>query len=118
MRVLFIDDEQDFLSLMQSRLEKRGFTIFTAPSGSDALAILDKEPLDAVVLDMKMAGMDGIEVLREIKNRQPDLPVLILSGHASPDVAMTSIESGAVDYLLKPAPLNVLIDHLRDMVRS
>lgn len=118
MRVLFIDDEEDFLTLMKNRLEKRGFDILVANSGQAGLDLLHKEEVDAVVLDVKMAEMDGIEVLCEIKKVWASLPVLLLSGHASTDAAMTSIESGAADYMLKPVPLNDLIDRLRDLVNK
>ena len=115
MNVLFIDDEEEFLELMQNRLSKRGFTVSTANSGETGLALVDKQPFDVVVLDVKMPGCDGVDVLRQLKQRHPDLAVLLLSGHASTDVAMTSIENGAADYMLKPVPLNDLIVRLRDI---
>ena len=119
MHILFVDDEPDFLELMEKRLGKRGFTVTTAPGGEEALALLDGDAsFDAVVLDVKMPGMDGIEVLRRIKAKRPKVPVLLLTGHASVESAMTGVETGAVDYVLKPVPLNDLIARLRDLTSS
>lgn len=115
MKVLIVDDEQEFLELMTNRLTKRGFEVSVAATGEDALALVGKEPFDAVVLDVKMPGIDGIEVLRRIKSSNPALPVLLLTGHASVEAAMAGVESGAVDYLLKPVPINDLIMRLRDI---
>jgi len=115
MHVLVVDDELEFLELMQNRLHKRGFTIETANSGDKALALVAANHYDAMVLDVKMPGTDGIEVLRRVKIMKPELPVLLLTGHASMEAAMTGVETGAVDYLLKPVPINDLIMRLRDI---
>lgn len=115
MRILIVDDEQEFLELMENRLHKRGFEVTTSPSGESALALLERESFDAMVLDVKMPGIDGIEVLRRVKSMRPELPVILLTGHASIEAAMTGVESGAVDYLLKPVPINDLIMRLRDI---
>ncbi len=115
MHILIVDDEMEFLELMHNRLHKRGFTVVTANSGEKALALIGKEPFEAMVLDVKMPGMDGIETLRRVKQTQPNLPVILLTGHASIEAAMSGVESGAVDYLLKPVPINDLIMRLRDI---
>jgi len=116
MHILVVDDEQEFLELMTNRMQKRGFTVSVASSGERALEEVERETFDAVVLDVKMPGIDGIEVLRRIKRIRPQLPVLLLTGHASVEAAMTGVETGAVDYLLKPVPINDLIMRLRDIV--
>lgn len=115
MHVLIVDDELEFLDLMQNRLHKRGFTVETASTGEKALQLVGTADYDAMVLDVKMPGIDGIEVLRRVKQLRPDLPVLLLTGHASMEAAMTGVKSGAVDYLLKPVPINDLIMRLRDI---
>lgn len=115
MHILIVDDELEFLELMTNRLQKRGFTVVTCSSGESALEAIGKEAFDAMVLDVKMPGMDGIEVLQRVKQGQPDLPVLLLTGHASVEAAMTGVESGAADYLLKPVPFNDLVVRLQDM---
>ena len=115
MHILVVDDEHEFLELMTNRLQKRGFTVDVAPTGEQALEKVAKENFDAMVLDVKMPGIDGIEVLRRVKQMRPEMPVLLLTGHASVEAAMTGVESGAVDYLLKPVPINDLIMRLRDI---
>lgn len=115
MHILVVDDEHEFLELMNNRLQKRGFTVSVAPTGEKALELVEREKYDAMVLDVKMPGIDGIEVLRQVKKLRPELPVLLLTGHASIEAAMTGVETGAVDYLLKPVPINDLIMRLRDI---
>lgn len=115
MRILIVDDEQEFLELMSNRLQKRGFSVVSADTGDKALDLVERQDFEAMILDVKMPGMDGIEVLRRVKRLRPGLPVLLLTGHASMEAAMTGVESGAVDYLLKPVPINDLVIRLRDM---
>ncbi len=115
MHILVVDDEHEFLELMNNRLQKRGFTVVAASSGEKALELVQEQSFDAMVLDVKMPGIDGIEVLRRVKQIKPDLPVILLTGHASVEAAMTGVETGAVDYLLKPVPINDLIMRLRDI---
>lgn len=115
MHILVVDDEREFLELMHNRMQKRGFTVSVAQTGEEALDMVERNSFDAVVLDVKMPGIDGIEVLRRVKKMRPELPVLLLTGHASIEVAMIGVETGAVDYLLKPVPINDLIMRLRDI---
>lgn len=116
MHILIVDDEQEFLELMQNRLHKRGFSVITAGTGEAALESVRRENFDAMVLDVKMPGIDGLEVLRRAKQIRPELPVILLTGHASTEAAIMGVESGAVDYLLKPVPINDLIMRLRDII--
>ena len=115
MHILIVDDEHEFLELMKKRKKKRGFTVVGASSGEQALELVREQSFDAMVLDVKMPGIDGIEVLRRVKQMKPELPVILLTGHASVEAAMTGVETGAVDYLLKPVPINDLIMRLRDI---
>lgn len=119
MHVLFVDDEQDFLELMQKRMVLRGMTAATASSGEQALQVLDAAlregtPFDAVVLDVRMPGVDGLEVLRRMKQLVPNLPVILLTGYASMGIAMQGLELGAYDYMLKPVGINELIIKLNE----
>ncbi len=118
MHILLVDDEADYLELMQNRLEKRGFQVTTAENGPQALAAIEKTAFDAAVLDVKMTGMDGLEVLRRIKATHPEVEVILLSGHASMESAVLGVETGAADYLLKPVPINDLIERLNDVVNN
>ncbi|HCF05057.1 MAG TPA: two-component system response regulator [Desulfomicrobiaceae bacterium] len=116
--VLLVDDEPDFLRTIVKRLTKRGIQATSATNGEEALAMLAQEPRDVVVLDVKMPGMDGLNVLRRIKAAWPDTEVIMLTGHASIETAMEGMASGAMDYLMKPADLEDLIDKLEDAVRK
>ena len=100
--ILLVDDETQFLATMAKRLRKRGFLVRTAGSGLEGLRELEVEPADVVVLDVGMPGMDGIQVLREIKLRFPQVQVLMLTGHADMEVAISGMAMGAFDYLMKP----------------
>jgi DNA-binding NtrC family response regulator len=101
-RLLLVDDEERFLSTTRTILEKRGMDVGTALSGTEALKLLDERPFDVMVLDVKMPGMDGIEVLRKVKQRHPLVEVIMLTGHASVDSAVEGLRLGAFDYVMKP----------------
>jgi DNA-binding NtrC family response regulator len=106
--VLIIDDEQRFLKTTQSLLEKEGYHVLTAVDGLKGLDVLQKKRVDVVVLDVKMPGMDGIEVLRRIKSDHPLVEVLMLTGHATMESAIDGLKLGAFDYLTKPCDIPVL----------
>ncbi|MBQ7738740.1 MAG: response regulator [Desulfovibrionaceae bacterium] len=113
MRALFVDDEVEFLELMQKRLTKRGITLSVATNGQEALDILESTPKEEffqiVVMDVRMPGMDGLETLRRMKDKYPDLPIILLTGHVSMGVAVEGMELGAFDYMLKPVSLSELL---------
>ncbi|MFH1672371.1 MAG: response regulator [Pseudomonadota bacterium] len=111
-RVLVVDDEVDFLETMIKRLKKRNLDVMGARSGEEALQILSKEPIDVVVLDVKMPGMDGEDTLREIKRREPLVQVIMLTAHGSVDSGIEDMTLGAFDYIVKPADLDELIKKL------
>ncbi|PIU32637.1 MAG: two-component system response regulator [Syntrophobacteraceae bacterium CG07_land_8_20_14_0_80_61_8] len=116
--VLLVDDELEFLDTLIKRMKKRGLQVAGVNRGEDALAWLDREPVDVVVLDVKMPGLDGIETLREIKNRRPLVEVIMLTGHANMEVAVQGMELGAFDYLMKPMDIDELIYKLQDANRK
>jgi signal transduction histidine kinase len=111
-RVLLVDDEVDFLSSLAQRLELRGLPVLTAASGLEALEILDREPVDVVVLDVRMPGMDGIETLRRIKDRHPQVQVVMLTGHADLESSIEGMRFGFFDYLTKPVKLAQLVEKI------
>ena len=80
--VLLIDDEQDFLDVMTERMEARGFEVSSSMSAEDALGMIKKGAYDAIILDLQMPGMDGIEALKAIKEIQPEAQIILLTGHA------------------------------------
>jgi len=109
--VLVVDDEQELLTYMAKRLRKRGFEVDTSTSGEAALERLDaRADVDVVVLDVKMVGMTGLDTLEIIKDRHPQVEVIMLTGHASVQGAMDALKTGAMDYLTKPCDINVLVE--------
>ena len=112
--VLFVDDEVDFLETLMKRMRKRLVNVSGVRSGQEALDFLDRNQIDVVVLDVRMPGMDGIEALRAIKQRHPLVEVIMLTGHASLEVAKEGMELGAFDYLMKPVNIDELLYKLQD----
>ena len=108
--MLLVDDEERFLATTKILLDKRGTDTFTAASGQEALEILERHAIDVVILDVKMPGMDGVEVLRKIKRDHPLVEVLMLTGHASVESAVEGLKLGAFDYLMKPCEIPVLLE--------
>ncbi len=108
-KVLVVDDEMDFLETIVNRLRKREIRAEGVSSGREALDLLERGDYDLVILDVKMPGMDGIEVLKKIKVRWPGIEVIMLTGHASLELGIQGMEHGAYDYIMKPAKLDELI---------
>ena len=112
--VLLVDDEKDFLDTLVKRLRMRQIQIDGVYSGPAALKLLETKPVDVVVLDVRMPGMDGVEVLKQIKDRHPLVEVIMLTGHANMEVAIEGMKLGAFDYLLKPIEIDQLLYKLQD----
>ena len=113
-RLLLVDDEEGYVNVLSNRLAKRGLEVFKACSGSEAILTLRKQDFDVAVLDLKMEDMDGIEVLRIFKKMDPELMVIMLTGHGSETAAKQGIESGAFDYLSKPCDLQDLLTKIQE----
>ena len=114
LKVLFVDDEVDFLETLMKRMKKRGVNVAGVGSGEQALDYLNRQPVDVVVLDVRMPGISGIHTLREIKKIDPLMEVIMLTGHASIEAAIEGMELGAFDYLMKPADFDELFYKLQD----
>ena len=112
-RVLVIDDEAQTLSFLERALSDHGFDVVTAATGADGLGHFTPEAFDAVLLDLRMPEMDGFEVLDQIKARDPEAVVIIMTGYGAIESAVQAMKAGATDYLLKP----MVPDHL-EMVLS
>jgi len=110
LRVLIVDDEDDFRETVVKRLRARKIVAEGASRGTTALEILETQDFDIIVLDVKMPGMDGIETLRNIKKMKPEIEVIMLTGHASVEFGLKGMQLGAFDYVMKPVPLNELLD--------
>lgn len=111
-KVLIVDDEERFRLNLRKLLTAEGLMADVAASGEEALAWLEKNPVDVVLLDVRMPGMSGVEALAEIKKRQPEVEVLILTGHACVDSAVEIMRLGGADYLLKPCPIEEILDKI------
>ena len=109
MQLLLVDDEERFLETTKTLLDKRGVNTFIAPSGREAIGVLDEQKIDVVILDVKMPGVDGIEVLRKIKQRYPLVEVVMLTGHATVKTAVEGMRLGAFDYVTKPCDVADLL---------
>lgn len=114
LRVLLVDDEVEFLDTLVKRLKKRKLDTAGVYSGEEALAALGRDPVDVVVLDMRMPGIDGLETLREIKRVHPAIEVIMLTGHANMEIAIQGMEIGAFDYLMKPMDIDELVYKIQD----
>ena len=111
-KVLLVDDEEDFVEMLSLRLQELGEKVSIAYSGQEGLDKLVNTPIDVVILDIKMPGMDGIETLKEIKKQFPLVEVIMLTGHGSTETAVEGMKSGAFDYLMKPADFSDLSSKL------
>jgi len=109
-QLLLVDDEERFLQTTKILLEKRGVDTFTATNGLDAIKIMDERHIDVVILDVKMPGLDGVEVLRKTKQRHPLVEVIMLTGHASAQSAVEGLKLGAFDYVMKPCDISDLME--------
>jgi two-component system OmpR family response regulator len=116
LKLLLVDDEVEFLEPMEARLARRRISCSVAQSGEQALGILSKEHFDCAVVDVKMPGMDGLELLRRMRRQYPNVAVILLTGHASVELGVQGIELGAFEYLMKPVELDELLDTIRRAV--
>lgn len=111
--ILLVDDEPQFLEALADRLGARGIAVTAQTSAEQALDLAKDKTYDAIVLDLQMPGMDGIETLRELKKIRPELQVIFLTGHASVDKGIEAMKLGAMDFLEKPADIEALTEKIR-----
>ncbi len=112
--ILVIDDEKAIRNTLKEILEYEKHHVSLAPNGIEGLEILKKETFDALLLDIKMEGLDGMEVLEQVAKDYPDLPVIMISGHGNVETAVKAIKIGAFDFIEKPLDLNRLLITLRN----
>ena len=111
-RVLLVDDEEQFLDALSQRLEARGLRVEAVTSGEDAVKQVQDHNFDAIIVDLAMPGIDGIETLRRIKEKRPDLEIIMLTGHATVKSGIEAMKLGAEDFLEKPVDLNELLERI------
>ncbi len=117
-RLLLVDDEVGYLNVLANRLGKRGLAVVKARSGFEAIQAVRKQDFDVAVLDLLMEDMDGIEVLKVLKKMDPELMVVMLTGHGSEKASKEGIRYGAYDYLTKPCDLQELLEKIREAYRN
>jgi DNA-binding NtrC family response regulator len=113
-RVLLVDDEADLVDFLAQRLTKRSFTVRTATSGQEAVDAASEAVFDVAVVDLKMPQMDGIAVMKELRDRQPYIEAIMLTGHGSPESALEAGRLHAFRYLIKPYDFDKLIEQIEE----
>jgi DNA-binding NtrC family response regulator len=107
-KVLLVDDEREFVETLAARLEIRGLRVVAVHSGEAAVDAVKEDSFDAILLDLAMPGMDGIETLRRLRELNPDSQVVLLTGRATVQKATEAMRLGALDLLEKPVDIAVL----------
>ncbi|MFV0436337.1 MAG: response regulator [Desulfopila sp.] len=111
-RILLVDDEEEFLVSLKARLEIRGMQVDTAANGEDAISLADRQEYDAIIVDLSMPGIDGLETLERIKEINPDAELIMLTGHATVESGIKAMKKGAGDFLQKPVDLADLLQKI------
>jgi len=117
-KILIIDDEKSIRNTLKEILEYEGHVVNDAPDGIEGLALAFAEKFDIILCDIKMAKMDGIEVLEKILEKNPDIPVIMISGHGTIETAVEAIKKGAYDFISKPLDLNRMLITLRNAMEK
>jgi DNA-binding NtrC family response regulator len=112
-KVLLVDDDQAFLAILSERMRNRGMFVTTAPSAVEALKKLGEETYDAVLLDLMMPEMGGIEALKLMVSMRPEIQVIFLTGHPSVSIGVEAMKLGAVDFMPKPVDITELIEKIK-----
>ncbi len=108
-KVLLVDDEEDFVTTVSDRIKAYRFKTDTALSGEQAIELVAGQVPDVMVLDLKMPGIDGLEVLRQVKKKHPDIQVIILTGYGSFQDKLKAMSLGAFAFMEKPLDFDDLI---------
>ncbi len=118
LKLLLVDDEKDFVDTLAERLELRGFEVLTAVDGHSALRLIENDSPQLVILDMLMPGLSGLDVLKQMKTLNLQIPVILLTGRGSSAEGDEGIQLGAYDYIMKPIDINKLIQKMEEAVTS
>lgn len=110
--VLLVDDEEDFLETLTERLKSRGLKVNSVTRGEDAITDVEGKNYDAIIVDLAMPGIDGIETIKRIKEKQPDVEIIMLTGQATVEKSIEAMKHGARDLLEKPVDLEVLLEKI------
>jgi DNA-binding NtrC family response regulator len=116
--LLVVDDEPAVLKVTQKLLERRGYRVTACHTAEEALVLLEREEFDVVLTDVQMPGMGGLGLLRAVREREAELPVILVTGNPSPETESTAIEHGAFQYLTKPVSHALLDEVVSDAADS
>lgn len=112
-KILLVDDEKEFVETLAERMRTRDMEVTTSTSAQDALEKVDAESYDAIVLDLQMPEMDGIETLKRMKAKNPDLQIILLTGQATVKKGIEAMKLGALDLLEKPSDIDTLTEKIK-----
>ena len=115
-KILLVDDEEIILDSLSAWLEEEDFSLLTAENGFKALELMENNTVDAAVIDIKMPGMDGLTLLKEIRKTNESLPIIMITAHVSVESAVQSMKDGAYDYIMKPFPPEKLSNILKNVI--
>jgi len=113
LRVLLVDDEEELVFTLAERLKIRGVDAQAVTSGKAALEAIEQRSFDVVLLDVKMPGLGGLDVMRRIKSKDRKVQVILITGHGSAEDGAQGMQSGAFDYVMKPININDLLTRLQ-----
>lgn len=116
-RLLVVEDDENLRFGIVFNLQREGYDVLEAGSGEDGIALLERERIDGIVLDVMLPGMSGFDVLQYVQRHRPNMPVLVLSARSDESDAVTALEMGAQDYVRKPFGLSELVARLRVVLR-
>jgi len=116
MKVLIVDDEVSLVSTIVERLEIRNVEAVGVHSGDEALAKIAKTSFDIIILDVRLKGESGVEIMKKIKMINSEIPVILLTGHMSPETSEEGLKAGAIDCIIKPIDLDKLIVKMKEAI--
>lgn len=112
-KILLVDDEKEFVEALAERMRARDMDVTAVTTAKDALDKADADNYDAIILDLQMPEMDGIEALKRIKAKHPDMQIILLTGHATVEKSVTAMKLGAMDLLEKPMDIETLTEKIK-----
>jgi len=118
LKILLVDDEVEFVTTLAERLRLREFQTEISADGEEALNLFDASVFDVIVLDVFMPGMSGFDVLKELKKRSSNIPVILLTGHGATEEGVEGMSLGAFDYLMKPIDIEELTEKINAAVKG
>jgi len=117
-KILLVDDEVEFASALAERLQMRNYDVRTASNGLEAMALFHESPPDVVLLDLRIPGMDGLEILSNIKKFDPSIEVLMLTGHGDRESVQKGMQTGALEYIMKPIDIDELTSKINRAMKK